>query len=119
MFFKIITSQPTRVARGLLLKLSDINKPILYITKEGFNTKLTYSRNVTVIQVGYMGRLRYEFNQPIVVLDHLHHSQAERILDKFKINGDVVMVMENVLQDQITQEVIGELYNQELTNLFV
>jgi len=118
MLFKIITNQPTKMARGVLLKLASVNKPILYITKEGFNAKLVYSRNVTVIQVGFMGRLQYEFNQPIVVLDHLHHSQAERILDKFKMDGDVVMIMENVLQDQLTQEVIGQLVNQELKNLF-
>ena len=118
MLFKIITNQPTKVARGVLHRLADINKPILYVTKEGFNAKLVYGRNVTVIQVGFMGRLQYKFSQPIVVLDHLHHSQAGYILDKFKIDGDVVMIMENVLQDELTKEIIGKLVNQELKNLF-
>ena len=48
MLFKIITNQPTRVARAVISKLANVTKPILYITKEGFNTKLTYGRNVTV-----------------------------------------------------------------------
>ena len=34
------------------------------------------------------------------------------------MSGDVVMIMENALQDQITQEVFGELVNQELKGIF-